>query len=567
MLIRFGATAALIVFFLTAAVPAAGAEQRVALVIGNSAYARVPKLANPANDATAVADLLRAAKFDVVQAHHDLGAAQIRRVLRDFSDSVSDADIAVVYFAGHGIEVEGTNYLIPVDAVLARDLDVEDEALSLDRVLRILEPAKRLRLVILDACRDNPFIRIMKRTIGTRAISRGLARVEPMSPDTLVAFAAKAGSTAFDGDDNHSPFTASLLKHIAAPGLDLRIALGRVRDDVLKTTARRQEPFVYGSLGGSTVALVPPLPEPKIVTAPPTAPIDPTAGIRHAYEIATQIGTKEAWDSFLAAHTSGLYADLARAQRAKLLATERAQQIEAEQANLKSAEALKAAEQAKLKAEREVARMADQLARLQAEQAKIVSPAVVATAPAQPDVDATKAPVREMEPGDVARLLQAHLKRVGCDPGQSDGSWDDRSRKALENFNKNAGMKLEVKVASLDALDAVKGKTSRICPLLCGKNQRVEGERCIEIACKARFVRNSEGDCVRQEAPRTAARTPPATNPTPARSGGGLAAASQLREACTNTNDISACRQLCSAGFERACQKAGRLEFGKRHSR
>jgi hypothetical protein len=177
--------------------------------------------------------------------------------LRDFNTMTQDAEIAVVYFAGHGIEIDGSNYLVPVDAILERDTDVDDEAISLDRVMRILEPVKRLRLIILDACRDNPFSRSMRRTLASRSMSRGLAKVEPVTSDTLVAFAAKAGSTASDGDGPHSPFTTALLDNLAQPGLDLRIAFGRVRDEVLAKTAHQQEPFVYGSLGGSVVALVP----------------------------------------------------------------------------------------------------------------------------------------------------------------------------------------------------------------------------------------------------------------------------------------------------------------------
>jgi hypothetical protein len=114
--------------------------------------------------------------------------------------------------------VDGTNYLIPVDAILQRDTDVEDEAISMDRLLRILEPVKRLRLIILDACRENPFTRSMKRTIASRAIGRGLAKVEVVNSDTLIAFSAKAGSTALDGDGKNSPFTTALLNHLATPG-------------------------------------------------------------------------------------------------------------------------------------------------------------------------------------------------------------------------------------------------------------------------------------------------------------------------------------------------------------
>lgn len=233
------------------------AQRRVALIIGNSAYTNVAKLLNPGRDAAAVEAMLKAARFDVVQRHNDLDLVRMRRALRDFSDQVLDADIALFFYAGHGIEVNGANYLLPVDAVLERDVDVEDEAISLERVGQILDPVKRLRLVILDACRDNPFISSMKRTMSGRSIGRGLAKVEVLTTDTLIAYAAKAGATAADGEGTNSPYTTALIKHLTTPGLDVRLALGRVRDEVFKNTARRQEPFLYGSLGGDEIALVP----------------------------------------------------------------------------------------------------------------------------------------------------------------------------------------------------------------------------------------------------------------------------------------------------------------------
>jgi uncharacterized caspase-like protein len=199
---RFGILS--LAIFATVSVTDAHADRRVALVIGNSADQRVAKLPNPVNDARAVAALLRGAGFDVVESRFDLDAASLRRAMGDFTDIANDADVAVVYYAGHGIEVDGNNYLIPVDAVLARDVDVEDETVSVDRVMKALDPATRLRLVILDACRDNPFTRSIKRSVNTRSIGRGLAKVEVLTSDTLIAFAAKAGSTAMDGDGKNS---------------------------------------------------------------------------------------------------------------------------------------------------------------------------------------------------------------------------------------------------------------------------------------------------------------------------------------------------------------------------
>src|SRR3954462_4947872 len=295
----------------------AWAEKRVALVLGNSAYQNVARLPNPANDGAVIASALKNAGFDVVDSRHDLPAAETRRALREFADRARDADIALVYYAGHGIEVDGTNYLIPVDAKLERDTDVYDEALSLDRVLLAIEPAKILRLVILDACRDNPFSKAMKRTVASRAIGQGLAKVEPTSPNMLIAYSAKAGSTAADGDGKNSPFTVALSKHLTTPGLDVRRAFGFVRDDVLKITNNRQEPFVYGSLGGEDVPLVP---APKV--APPGAAASPQADMRRDYELALQIGNKGALNAFLAQYPDGFYANLAKLQIEKLTAEE-----------------------------------------------------------------------------------------------------------------------------------------------------------------------------------------------------------------------------------------------------
>jgi uncharacterized caspase-like protein len=231
------------------------ADRRVALVIGNSAYKNVNQLAGPANDSEAISTTLKNAGFDV-ELKRDLNINEMRRALSDFSDTVRDADVAIVYYAGHGIAINGANYLIPVDAVLERDTDASNEAIPLDQVLTVVEHARQLRLVILDACRNNPFNKTMKREIGSRAVGPGLANVDPESPNTLIAFAAKAGTTASDGDSRSNPYTAALVKYLPRPGLDLRMAFGYVRIEVLKATNNKQEPFIFGALGGGNVALV-----------------------------------------------------------------------------------------------------------------------------------------------------------------------------------------------------------------------------------------------------------------------------------------------------------------------
>lgn len=440
---------------------ASAEEKKVALVIGNSGYAYAPKLANPVHDAAAMAFLLKDAGFDIIETRNDLRSNEFRHAIRRFSEIARDADIAVVYYAGHGIEIGGMNYLVPTDARLAMDLDVEDEAISLDRIMRALEPVRRLRLVILDACRDNPFVPEMKRVVSTRAISRGLARVEPVMSDTLVAFAAKAGSLAADGYAVNSPFTSALLKHLATPGLDVRLALGRVRDEVLERTERRQEPFVYGSLGGSTVTIAPA----AGVQDARQSTSDPDLQVRRDYELAERAAIVEAWDLFLARHPVGFLADLARAQRSKLSE------------------------------------------KLQTDSRKQVGTALATESIPKP---------RDLPLVSRAIIsdLQRELKRVGCDPGDSTGEWTGQTRRALQRFNQYAGTEFDTKVVSPETLDAVRKKDLRICPLACGDGLRPEGGRCVKVTCAAGKVRGRDGTC--HPRPQRASGLPPANTSPPA---------------------------------------------------
>ena len=233
------------------------ADRRVALILGNAKYEHADTLANTINDANAIAALLTNAGFDVVDERKNVGVVEFKRAVREFLNAATNADIAVVYYSGHGIEIGGINYLIPVDAKLANDYDVDDEAIPLDRLMLATQGAKKLSLIILDACRDNPFLRAPARTAAKRSVANRLVSVEPTGSDTLIAYAAKAGSVSYDGSGANSPFTTALVKYIAQPGLDIRLALGKVRDDVLTSTGSRQEPFVYGSLGGTDISLVP----------------------------------------------------------------------------------------------------------------------------------------------------------------------------------------------------------------------------------------------------------------------------------------------------------------------
>jgi uncharacterized caspase-like protein len=162
--------------------------------------------------------------------------------VRVFGDTAHSADIALIYYGGHGLEVAGENYLVPVDAKLLRDADLEYEAVTLASVLSAAGTAKHLRVVILDACRNNPLgAKISLRAGTVRSASRGLARIEPKG-DVLVAYAARAGTLALDGSGRHSPYAEALLKHMMTPGLDVRLMFGKVRDQVLNATRRSKNP-------------------------------------------------------------------------------------------------------------------------------------------------------------------------------------------------------------------------------------------------------------------------------------------------------------------------------------
>ena len=532
---------ALLILAIGLACGPAHADRRVALVIGNSAYKSAPKLGNPVNDATLVGGMFKKAGFDSVDVRLDLSASEMRRMLREFAGRTRDADMAVIYYAGHGIELEGTNYLIPIDATLETDGDVLDETIPVERALFAVEPAKQLRLIILDACRDNPLSKTMKRTLASRAIGRGLAKVEPTSPNTMIAFAAKAGSTASDGDSRNSPFAVALVEHLPKPGLDLRKAFGFVRDDVLKSTGYKQEPYVYGSLGGDDVPLVATKPA---ATGPQANPQD---SIRRDYELALQLATRDGWEAFLAQYPEGFYTNLAKGQLNKIGAEEtrasaeqKANAAEQQKARLiaeraqkaeqdKAAAAAKAAEEARIAAEKQ--KQIEQAKADAAEQQRKLAEAAAAKAQAEKQAERAKAelasrqaaekaeqaakpvadrqmpeveqkvaalapaPASTLSVADLTKSVQSELRRVGCSATTADGDWSAASQRSLTLFNKYAGTQFDAKLASVDALDALKAKPGRVCPLICNFGSKADGDQCVKITCRAGYRVGDDNEC------------------------------------------------------------------------
>jgi len=301
------------------------AAGRLALVIGNSSYRNVPALPNTVNDPTDVAASLQRLGF-AVDTVIDGTFDDMRRALLRFGRDARNADMAVIYFAGHGMEIGGENWLIPVDAELRSDNDAENEAVSLKSAMLQVSDATSLGLVILDSCRNNPFAARMQRASRSRAVDRGLVRVEP-GDNVLVAYAAKDGTTASDGNGRNSPFTAALLNSLETPGLEIRFLLARVRDEVLSATNRQQQPFVYGSLSQQSIYFKPRTEETAAAVAP-RLPV-PSSEAAQAWAITQNTPSRAVLEEFVRQFGDTPYGSLARARLDELRGSPAAKDIAA----------------------------------------------------------------------------------------------------------------------------------------------------------------------------------------------------------------------------------------------
>ncbi|RYH11814.1 caspase family protein [Tropicimonas sp. IMCC6043] len=249
----------LVVLLLVGPLPAFAATERVALVIGMGDYESVAALDNPVRDARAVAETLEGIGFKVTEVI-DSPLQPLLKVLDDFAFRAETADLALVYFAGHGVQVQGENFLLPVDVAPKSNDDLRRQAVSLDTLLKVVDRARKMRIVILDACRNNPLgggIAAASETetadaSGARSVGGAGEGLAASAPDrgTLVAYAAKDGSVALDGNNGNSPFAQALIETLPQPGLEISLMFRQVRDKVLRATGNRQEPYSYGSLSG-----------------------------------------------------------------------------------------------------------------------------------------------------------------------------------------------------------------------------------------------------------------------------------------------------------------------------
>jgi uncharacterized caspase-like protein len=280
----------------------------VALVIGNGAYASAGALANTHNDANLVGGALKQAGFTTVTTRTDLSTQAFQKALREFQTQADGAEVAVIYYAGHGIEAKGVNWLIPIDATLSDERALPYEAIDTNLALEAVAGA-RVRILLLDACRDNPFGRTWKA--GTRSVMRGLGRVE--ADDVLIVFAAAPGERAADGKGVNSPFAEAVARALPKAGVPVQLLGGVIRDDVMGATGQQQRPFVSASMTGQPFFLVG-------GEAQPAAPVQTSAPAAvgldaelNNWKSAERLNTVAAYQAYLAQYPDGAYAVMAKA--------------------------------------------------------------------------------------------------------------------------------------------------------------------------------------------------------------------------------------------------------------
>lgn len=397
----------------------ADAAKRVALVMGVGAYAHTAPLKNPANDADAIAKALTRLGFEVTLGK-DLNFADMRKTVRSFARSAQGASVALFFYAGHGVQVAGKNYLIPTDAKLSEEVDLDFAAVDVDLVLRQINRAASTKIIILDACRDNPFRSELSRSMGatrSAALGRGLARIEAVG-GSMISFATDPGDVALDGAGNHSPFTEALLKHVETPGLEINLLMQRVRTDVYKGTGKRQRPWTSTSLIGevylagkaaapATTQPAPPPPPPQ-TAATQEAPSSPPRAQDSALEIAVWNAAEAGggvadFEAYLARYPGGAFAGLARSRIAKLKANELAARTDPAP-----------------------------------EPARPEAPAVTAPQPSPAVGSARTERALDLSRED-RREIQLRLALAGYDPGGADGAFGRRTRSAILDWQSDAG--------------------------------------------------------------------------------------------------------------------------------
>lgn len=461
---------------------AAQAERRVALVIGNSAYVNATALRNPKNDANDFADTLRKLGFEV-ELGLDLDQRGLATTIEKFARTLEGADVGLFYYAGHALQINEKNYLVSTAARLENEFLVSSETMELEPIVRLMESKAPMNLIFLDACRNNPLADNLRRNLAALKrsgnLGRGLARIEGLGRDTLIAFAAAPGQEAADGADRNSPFTAALLRHVPQPGLEVSVMLKEVAADVRRDTRNVQRPqqlsdmsrtfyFAPADVAASPkVAAV----QPSVSVKPAEAPSQNDRSLDVAYWNSAQSSNDcDSVRAYLQRFPDGAFVELARLAERRLCVPARRVTVEPP-----AAPTLTPSPQPPAVAS------APQTLPPPAPPSEVPStPAETAT----PNIAALPEVSRLSTPADTSALsrdIHLELVRLGCYSGNVDGSWGRTSRNALAKFNRFAHAKLSADEPTSDLISSLRSYDERVCPMVCQRGYRADGDNCVAI--------------------------------------------------------------------------------------
>lgn len=537
----------LVVMFCITNSLAAHAEKRVALVIGNSAYKNVAELDNPKHDAAAMSEKLTSLGFEVVTGI-DLDLAGMQNTVRQFVRGLSGADIAIFYYAGHGLQVNGGNYMAPIDANLRSYDDLDFETVPMNLVLSAMERNAKVNMIFLDACRDNPLAINLARSMGTRsaAVGRGLAQVGS-GIGTLVSFSTQPGNVALDGSGLNSPYTEALVKHLGTPGEDIAQSMVGVRRDVLKSTGGKQVPWEHSSLTGKVIlkenpdiaVVAKPAPQPLVGTRP--KPDNNTNAVELAFwDSIKNADEPELLETYLKQYPNGAFSSLASA-RLKLVLRKQKEalapkkpdgavelaywdtvknsgRIEFYQSYLNRYPNGSYSEVAKLKIELLNEHQGTDSEKETVFKSSPNSGRIVATtnsestklAMLKPEIgtsvelEKSDIGVPEFDVKETIRGVQRELNRLGCSAGTVDGIWGKGSRGALRQYGKHTKVELASVDPSPELLEQLRTDKSRACPLVCRRGFEKRNDRCVRA--------KREANVQTREPPRRLERRPATNN-------------------------------------------------------
>ncbi len=483
----------------------ARAERRIALVIGNSGYAHAQALRNPRNDANDLAQSLQKLDFEVLLGL-DLDQQKFASVVEQFARMLDGADVGLLFYAGHGLQINDRNYLVSVNAKLESEFLISSETLELDAIIKLMELKAATNLVFLDACRNNPLTENLRRNLAAMkrgaSLGRGLARVDASGRDTLVAFAAAPGQEAADGSERNSPFTSALLKHLPKPGLEVSVMLKEVAADVRRDTRGAQRPQQLSDMTRTFYFAKAEAPAAVAAASPARIETPRSSAEDRSLEVAFWNAAQsanecEAVRAYLQRFPNGIFVELAALSERRLCGQARRMTVvEPTVAETSPAAAPTPALPA---------------APPDTEPTRPPQPATVIAALPEPAAPTPEQGAALSGP-DLTRNIQLELIRVGCSSGRADGNWGSSSKAAIRLFNKHARTKLDADEPSSALLTALQEHDERVCPLQCERGFRASGNNCVAIRRKsASERRRAEREPATER--RRMEREPPARRP------------------------------------------------------